>query len=594
MLAPGDDPMRPRALCPILLLTTLAGGPSLAQGSEELHALFAREWETRLAEDPLFATSVGVHDHDDRLPEMSLEDQARRTELWRGFLRQLEGLDRAALSREDRVHAAVFEMQLRSRVEAFEAGAHFFPFNADSGFHQGMTRLAAMMPMRTTADFENYLARLRALPRWMDQHLATLEVAVERGWTQPAAVLAGYEATISSHVVEDPESSVFFTPLAELPSTVPESEHERLRTAGREAVGSAVVPAYRAFLEFYRERYLPAARREIGASSLPGGEALYRQAIREFTTLDLTPQAIHDIGVAEVARIRAEMDEVLEAVGWTDSFAAFLEHLRTDPRFYAESPRELLERASYIAKKMDGALPALFGLLPRQPYGIEPVPAHIAPKYTAGRYVSATPGSTRPGLYWVNTHDLPSRPLYALPALTLHEAVPGHHLQIALAAELDELPPFRRNDYISAFGEGWGLYSEYLGVEAGIYETPYEDFGRLTYEMWRACRLVVDTGIHALGWSRDRAMEFMASNTALSLHEVETETDRYISWPGQALSYKLGEIEIRKLRGEAEEALGADFDVRGFHDAVLRNGSVPLPILREEIERWIGEQSAGG
>jgi len=371
-----------------------------------------------------------------------------------------------------------------------------------------------------------------------------------------------------------------------------EAEHARLRTAGAAAIREAVVPAYRSFLAFMLDEYIPGTRESLGASELPGGRAYYAQRIRHFTTLPLTAEEIHRTGLAEVARIRAEMDAVIADVGFTGTFAEFLDFLRSDPRFYPKSGEELLKEAAYIAKRMDGKLPSLFKTLPRLPYGVEPVPDHMAPKYTAGRYVGPPLGSTRPGLYWVNTYALESRALYNLEALTLHEAVPGHHLQIALSRELDELPPFRRFSYLSAFGEGWGLYSEWLGLEAGFYTDPYSDFGRLTYEMWRACRLVVDTGLHPMGWTRQRAMDFLASNTALALHEVRTETDRYISWPAQALAYKIGELKIKELRRRAEEALGGRFDVREFHDAVLLHGSVPLPVLEAQVDRYIA--SAAG
>jgi uncharacterized protein (DUF885 family) len=360
-----------------------------------------------------------------------------------------------------------------------------------------------------------------------------------------------------------------------------------LRTAGRAAVMEGAVVGYREFLDFFRNEYLPHARTTLGASELPNGRAYYKQQIREFTTLDLTPEEIHKIGLSEVARISAEMNAVIKETGFQGDFPAFLVFLRTDPRFYAKTPEELLSRASRIAKRIDGKLPSLFKTLPRLPYTVEPVPADIAPKYTSGRYVGPAQGSTQPGIYWVNTYMLESRPLYNLEALTLHEAVPGHHLQISLSRELGDLPNFRRFSYISAFGEGWGLYCEWLGVEAGIYQDPYANFGRLTYEMWRACRLVVDTGMHALGWSRERAMDYMAANTALSLHEVRTETDRYISWPGQALAYKMGELKIRELRRQAESELGPRFDERAFHDAILANGPVPLPVLEEQIRDFI-------
>ena len=417
-----------------------------------------------------------------------------------------------------------------------------------------------------------------------------MRAGIERGFTLPRVTLEGYEDTISAHIVDDPQDSAFWAPFEEVPASVGEMDRERILTDAEAAITDAVVPAYQGFYDFFVGEYLPGARKTIGASDLPDGEAYYADQVRWFTTLDVTPEEVHEIGLGEVARIRAEMAEVIREIGFEGSYAEFLDFLRTDPRFYPKTAQELLERAAWIAKTMDGKLPSLFATLPRVPYTVEPVPDHMAPKYTAGRYVSAPYNSTQPGIYWVNTYNLPSRPLYALAALTLHEAVPGHHLQTALAAEMDAGPEFRRHDYLSAFGEGWGLYAEYLGLEAGIYEDPYSNFGRLTYEIWRACRLVVDTGVHALGWTRQQMLDYLAENTALSLHEVTTETDRYISWPGQALAYKIGELKIRELRARAEEALGANFDVRHFHDAVLANGSVPLDILEELIDAWIEEQ----
>ena len=377
---------------------------------------------------------------------------------------------------------------------------------------------------------------------------------------------------------------------ANAPSTIPAAEQERLRREGRAAVTEGAIAGYRELLKFFRDEYLPGARKTLAASALPNGNAFYAQQIRKYTTLDLTPDEIHKIGLAEVARIEAEMETVIKQTGFTGDRAAFLAFLRSDPRFYAKTPEELLSRASRIAKRIDGKLPSLFKTLPRLPYTVEPVPDDIAPKYTSGRYVSAPEGSTQPGIYWVNVYKVETRPLYNLEALTLHEAVPGHHLQIALSREVQNVPEFRRFTYISAFGEGWGLYSEWLGLEAGIYDNPYSNFGRLGYEMWRACRLVVDTGIHAKGWTRQQAIDYMAARTSLPLHEVTTEVDRYISWPGQALSYKLGELKIKELRKRAEAALGADFDVREFHDAVLANGAIPLDVLESNIDRWIASK----
>jgi uncharacterized protein (DUF885 family) len=575
-----------------LITLSLAAAARPADEAARLAALFDREWEVRLAEDPLFATSVGRHEWNDRLPSMRPADLERRRDTWAAMLEELAAIDLQALDHVGGINAAIFRAQLEDRLLDHRFGGYRLPINADSGFHTYLARLPKEVPLRGTGDYENYISRLAAMPRYFAEQIALMRQGLASGMTVPRVTLEGYEATIAAHVVDDIEQSVFWAPFRELPPGVPAGDHERLRRAGAAAVADGAIAAYRTFLRFMLDEYLPATRTTLGASELPGGRDYYRYLIRHFTTLDLSPEEIHRIGRAEVERIRGEMRAVIDQVGFDGSFQEFLELLRTDPRFYAETPEELLKEAAWIAKRMDGKLPALFKTLPRLPYGIEPVPAHLAPKYTTGRYVSAPLGSTQPGIYWVNTYDLASRPLYNLEALTLHEAVPGHHLQIALNRELESLPDFRRFSYISAFGEGWGLYSEYLGLEAGFYTDPYSNFGRLTYEMWRACRLVVDTGLHAMGWSREQAMDLLAANTALPLHEVETETDRYISWPGQALAYKLGELEIRRLRRQAEAALGERFDVREFHDAVLANGSVPLPVLADTIERFIAARSA--
>jgi uncharacterized protein (DUF885 family) len=578
------------ALLVICLVVTLAACAPQEDAAPRLHELFEREWSLRLQEDPLFATSVGNHDYDRLLPAVSEEDQGRRHEIWVGMLEELRSIDSAALDETDRVSYAIFERQLENRVAGYRFGSYQIPIDADSGFHTALVELPRQMPLGTVEQYEDYLARLRAFPRYFEQQIANLRKGLARGMTVPQVVLEGYEVTIASHVVEQPGESVFYTPFEDFPRTLDPAERKRLREDAAAAIRDSVVPAYRSFLEFMLDEYRPNARTTLGASELPDGRDYYAQRVRNYTTLEITPEEIHRIGRAEVERIRGEMQQIIDELRFEGSFEQFLQFLRTDPRFYPETPQELLMRAAWLAKRMDGKLPSLFKTLPRLPYGVEPVPAHLAPKYTAGRYVGAAQGSTQPGYYWVNTHGLNSRTLYTLEALTLHEAVPGHHLQIALNNELEELPPFRRFSYISAFGEGWGLYSEWLGLEAGFYTDPYSDFGRLTYEMWRACRLVVDTGIHAMGWTRDQVMEYLATNTALSRHEIRTETDRYIAWPGQALAYKMGELKIKELRGKAERELGERFDVREFHDAVLLNGSVPLPVLERQIERFIQQK----
>jgi uncharacterized protein (DUF885 family) len=577
------------------LAATPAAPAAAADATARLHDLFDREWRLRLKENPLFATSVGVHDYDDLLPSESLDDQRRRAAAAQAFLKELGTIDRAALSAEDRINTEIFESQLRDYLASYDFGEYMIPLNADSGFHSDFARLADNVPLATVKDYENYIARLRAFPRYVSQHIDLMREGISRGMTLPRATLNGIEGTMQTHIVDDPAKSVFWPPFASFPTTVPASEQARLREAGRQAIVEAVVPAYTHLLDFMVHEYIPKARPTLAASELPNGRAYYDFLVHRFTTLDLTAEQVHQTGLQEVARIQKEMDEVIRKTGFQGDFAAFLKFLRTDPRFYAKTPEELLMHASFIAKKIDGKLPAFFKTLPRLPYGVQPVPDSIAPKYTSGRYVDAPKGSKQPGIYWVNTYALESRPLYNLEALTLHEAVPGHHLQVALSQELDGLPNFRRYSYISTFGEGWGLYSEHLGLEMGFYTDPYSNFGRLTYEMWRACRLVVDTGIHAKGWTREQAMEYMASHTALALHEVETETDRYISWPGQALAYKIGELKIRELRAKAERELGTAFDIRQFHDAVLLNGSVPMPVLAEAVDRYIaGAKEAKG
>ncbi len=580
-----------KVLCILIIgWTAVSAGAGVAHAANEvarLADLFDREWEFRLESSPTFATGVGRHEWNHLLTDVSAQARDKRAEATAAFLEELEAIDRSALDRTAQVNYDIFERQLELRLESHRFRDYEIPINADSGFHSGFARLGKNMPFDTVKDYENYISRLGRFSGLAAQHIANMRSGMARGMTLSRIVLDGIETTISSHVVERAEDSVLWGPFENFPQTFSAEDRDRLRQQGARAIMKGVVPGYAAFLAFMTEEYVPGARATLGASELPDGREYYRHTIRDFTTLDLSPEQIHQIGRSEVARIRSEMEAIIEEVGFEGSFAEFLTFLRTDPRFYVETPEALLKEAAWISKRMDGKLPSLFKTLPRLSYTVEPVPDYLAPKYTAGRYVGPPLGSTEPGRYWVNTYDLPSRPLYNLEALSLHEAVPGHHFQISLNRELEDLPNFRRFSYISAFGEGWGLYSEWLGLEAGFYTDPYSNFGRLTYEMWRACRLVVDTGIHAMGWTRQQVIDFLGSNTALPLHEVQTETDRYISWPGQALSYKLGELKIKELRKRAEERLGERFDVREFHDAVLLDGAVPLPVLEENIDRYI-------
>ncbi|HEY0504392.1 MAG TPA: DUF885 family protein [Lysobacter sp.] len=546
---------------------------------DRFKAIYEKEWQWRQAE-----TGAADEDNDgssDRhtLPSVDAASQKARLKVWDDVLRQLDGIDTAQLDAQNQVNFAVYRAQVENLAAEVRLRGYEMPFNSDSSFWSNLGFMARR-PLRTADDYRAYIDRLRDVPRYFDQNVANMRAGLARGFSVPRAVLDGRDVSIAAVAdLKDPQASKFYDPFRKMPSTIPADEQARLRADATAAIGDKVIPAYATLLTFFRKEYVPKARTTLGAERMPDGPAYYRQQIREYTTLDLSPEEIHQIGLQEVARIQREMDAIIQQVGFQGSFADFLKFLRTDKQFYATTPQELLDKAAWISKRVDGEIGKFIGTLPRGRFTIVPVPPDIAPFWTSGRGGAGT--------YWVNTYDLPSRPLYNLPALTLHESAPGHALQGSLAKEQGELPAFRRETYISAYGEGWGLYSEKLGVEMGIYQTPYEDFGRLTYEMWRACRLVIDTGVHHKGWTRDQALAYLRDRTALSEHEVTTEVDRYISWPGQALSYKLGEITIVRLRAEAEKALGAKFDVKAFHDALLNEGSVPLPVLEEQVRAFI-------
>lgn len=574
-------------LCAGLLL--LVPCLSVANNHKKLEAIVNQSWVFKLKEDPLFATEVGDHRYNNKLPAMTEQDEKRRYLFYKKIQAKLDKIQLRDLNKADTVSYDIFRREIENAIAEYEFKAYLMPFNADSGFYSAFASLPAQMPFKTVQDYDNYIARLNAFKIYMDQQITLMRAGLETGISQPRVILEGLDDGIKSYLVNDMTKSRFFVPFAHYSDAVPEVEQVRLSKAGIAAIQNSIVPAYQALLDFMLNEYMPKARTEISVSVLPNGKTYYTHLIKRHTTLETPAEDIHHIGLDEVKRIRAEMQSIIKQLEFKGEFKAFITFLRTDPQFYAPTERALLKEARDIAKRMDARLPRLFKTFPRMPYGVEPVPADIAPKYTTGRYVGTSSGSTEPGYYWVNTYALDQRPLYSLTALTLHEAVPGHHFQISLAKEMESIPTFRRFIYIPAFGEGWGLYSEKLGIEVGMYEDLYSDFGRLTYEMWRACRLVVDTGIHAMGWTRTQAMDFMSENTALSLHNIRTETDRYISWPAQALAYKLGELKIIELRKKAESILGGKFDIREFHHAVLKNGSVPLPLLEQQIDDYIQE-----
>lgn len=551
-----------------------------------LDALMADYWEYYLQENPVAATRAGIDEFNDRLGRVTPDALAEARATESAFLRRLADIDVMSLSEQGRLNAELFDWVLRDAIEARDLGLERIPFNTFSGFYMEALTASSGVRMDSADDYRDYLARMRDIPRWFAENIANMQRGAETGFVLPRIVIEGVLPTLRSQLKDRPEDSSFYEPFETMAAKLGAEEAAELEAAARRVIKDDVFPAFESLVEYLESEYPASAT--IGASELENGKAYYEFQIRRYTTLtDIDADEIHATGLAEVARIRHEMDAIIEEVGFDGDFAAFTDFLRTDPQFYAETPEALLKEAAWIAKRIDYRLPGFFGKLPRQPYGIVPVPDEIAPNYTTGAYYGAPLGGEHGGAYWVNTYALDQRPLYELPSLTLHEAVPGHHLQGALALEMDEGPQFRRDLYFSAFGEGWALYTERLGVEMGIYRTPYEHFGRLSYEMWRACRLVVDTGMHAKGWTRDEAIRFMTRNTGLSEGNIRAEIDRYISWPGQALAYKLGELEIRELRSRAETALGDAFDLREFHDAVLANGALPLAMLEGVVEAYV-------
>ncbi len=560
---------------------------SPGEASADLVALFREEWETHLRNDPFFATVTGDKRYNDRLPEASEAQAEREAQQLRDFLARLARIDRGRLTEKDRLNYDLFGRLKREALREIEFHVYRMPVSRMGGFHTFFAELGTFIRFDGVKDYEDYLARLAGYPAFSQGQIGLMREGLRSGITQPRLALEGTQGSITSFLADDPEQSLLYEPFKKLPEAIAPVERDRLQAEGRQAVRAAIVPAYRELLHFMEETYLPGARTTIAASELPDGKRFYEHRVRMNVSLDVTPASVHETGQHEVRRIRQEMESVRQKVGFAGDFAAFGEYLRREPRFYAETPAQLMKEVAFILKRMDGELPRLFRTLPRLPYGIKPVPDYVAPQTTTAYYWEGAGDGSRAGFYYINTYDLKSRPLYELEALSLHEAVPGHHLQIALQQELTDLPEFRRFEGFTAFVEGWGLYAERLGLEAGFYTDPYSDYGRLTYEMWRACRLVVDTGMHALGWSRDQAIAFLMENTALTELNVRNEIDRYITWPGQALAYKMGELKIRELRRRAEARLGDRFDLRAFHDAVLLEGAIPLDVLEEKIEAWI-------
>ncbi|MBY6211312.1 DUF885 domain-containing protein [Microbulbifer agarilyticus] len=560
--------------------------------AQQLQQVIDDHWQYYLEENPTAASRMGDKRYNDRLPGVADADRARRLQAEKAFVERLEKIDSEKLSRDQQVNRDLLLWVLNNSIDSNELYLDRAPINTFYSFWNTALGASRGLNMPRVSDYEDYIKRLEDTGRFFDENIANMRAGIKDGFVLPKIVIEGIAPTVRAQVYQDPTKSSLYEPFKKFPESFSDKDKQRLQAQGKQAIREYAMPAFDRVATFLEGDYLKAASDSLGAEQLPGGKDYYRHAIRTYVTLDMDPDAIHKIGLAEVKRIRGEMNQLIEDSGFEGSFEEFTEFLRTDPQFYAETPQELLKEAAYIAKNIDYRLPEFFGKLPRLPYGVVPVPDEIAPNYTTASYNPAAIGGTRGGAYWLNTYALDQRPLYELVALTLHEAVPGHHLQGALSLELEDVPAFRKNLYLSAFGEGWALYTERLGEEMGVYDTPYQSFGRLSYEMWRAARLVIDTGIHSQGWSRQQALDFLADNTSLSEGNVRAEVDRYISWPGQALSYKMGEIKIRELRERAERELGDQFDLRAFHDALLANGAVPMEMLEAQMNQFIADQRA--
>ena len=563
----------------------------LAYGTQAQQQTTQKTIAATLAEITTFERQAWVRDSSNHrvLRSQTEETFVAKGKFYTAVEAELTAINKKSLSFDDQINMELVNHLVLDEVAAYHYKTYFNPLQTDAGFHAHLAGFGSTV-INDARDAEQYLLLLKDVPRYMDENLQLMRQGIARGITQPKEVLTGYETSYTQHLVSTAEESVFWKPFRRKPASIAEPEWDVLQANARLVIRRDVVGSYQKLKRFFDEEYLPHARPTLGAAGFPNGRAYYEDRVRHFTTTTLTSEQVYQVGLTEVARIRGEMEQIIRDVKFKGDFKEFIAFLRNDPQFHPKTADELLKDAAFIAKTVEGKLPALFGKLPRQPFTVVPVPEYLAPNFTAGRYSEAPIGSKRAGEYWVNTSNLPNRTLYTLESLTLHEAVPGHHLQISLTQELTNLPAFRRNLYIDAFGEGWGLYSEYLGHEMGFYQDPYSLFGRLTYEMWRACRLVIDVGIHAKGWTREQAVTYLANNTALSLREVNTEVTRYILWPGQALAYKMGELKIREMRTRAEGALKTDFDIRAFHDMVLSNGSVTLAILEKMTDRFIQEQ----
>jgi uncharacterized protein (DUF885 family) len=560
-------------------------GP-LNEATKVLHDLFASEWDYQMEQYPTWASRLGDRRWNDRWGDESLDAIDRRNRHYIEVLAQLGSIKREDLSPADRLNADLFDREYQNEVDGHRYRWHLIPLNQLGGV-QTLDELADALRFETLQDYADWLARLRALPEYIEQTTALMRAGIQQRILLPKIVLQRIPAQIDHQIVDDPRASPFYKPFSRFASSVNEADRRQLTAAAEQAIRADVVPSFRRFKEFFIGDYLPASPDQVGIWQLPDGLEMYRFAIRLHTTTNMTPEEIHEIGLREVARIRGAMQSIVDALGYKGSLEAFDEFLRSDPQFYYRAPEELLLAYRALTRRVDPLLVKIFHTLPRMPYGVEPVPQNIAPDTTTAYYRSPAVDGSRAGTYFVNLHKPETRPKYEMMVLSLHEAVPGHHLQIALAMEQEGLPNFRRHGGWTAFVEGWGLYAESLGEELGLYDDPYSKFGQLTYEMWRAVRLVVDTGLHCMRWDRQQAIDFLRQNTAKQELEVVNEVDRYIAMPGQALAYKIGQLKISAIRSKAEKALASKFDLRAFHDELLKDGALPLDLLEEKMDRWI-------
>ncbi|HET6604848.1 MAG TPA: DUF885 domain-containing protein [Xanthomonadaceae bacterium] len=580
------------ALCaPAALRAAPAAAPAAATASERLHALFESQWERRLRENPTWASYLGDPRYNDRWPDLRPDAIAASQRADREALQALHAIDRSELADADRLNYDIFALLLERAIAGQRFPTERIPVEHDGGPHSVAERLLQVLRPRTEKDHADWLARLRGYGDYIDQNIALMRAGLASGWVAPRAIMQRLPAQIAVQIVEDPADSRFYAPFAALPESIPQARREALQAQARTAVADTVLPALRRFQAFFNDEYLPRTRASIAAGELPDGKAWYDHLARGYTTTEMDAEAIHALGLSEVARIRIAMEAVRREVGFDGDLAAFFEHLRTDPKFFHADPQALLQHYRAIAKRIDPEVVRIFGRLPRMPYGVVPIPEAVAPDTTTAYYQGPAVDGSRAGYYYVNLYQPETRPIWEMVPLSLHEAVPGHHFQIALAQEMPEQPMFRRVSPFTAYVEGWGLYAEQLGYDMHLYEDPYDRMGQLAYEMWRAVRLVVDTGMHAKGWSRERAIEYFRANAPKTELDIVNEIDRYIATPGQALAYKIGQLKISALRARAEQALGAGFDLRAFHDAVLGAGALPLSVLEVRIDAWIAAQA---